>query len=197
MSIARVTIGALLLAAGCDTVFGLHRPADAPPDQFASGCSDGQGDGLLLADIVACAAAWPGSPSLRAPPTGAPCGNNRGPCAVPADACAAGWHVCGASGQVAELYSRMPPAECDGLTGTFVAAVSHCGNPTAPPCTYDVPLPCLDALTTCAEPVCCGTGCSLPSCADGVFPGATRKADTISCGMALASAVTGVLCCRD
>ena len=70
---------------------------------------------------------------MAAPPTGQRCGNGLAlPCLVPADACAAGWHVCGLQGAQV-LSNRVTRAECVTPPGRFAAALSdhrcgECGN---------------------------------------------------------------------
>lgn len=167
------------------------------------GCSDGEREGFVdrtsFPDIAGCSASWAGTPSLRAAPTDSPCGDDGGPCSAPSDACAAGWHVCLASGDPADLSIRITGGDCAAAgTGAFVAAASHCVS--IAPCDYTPPLPCL-AVAVCAEPVCCGSGCNTGTvCRAGVFAAPqTMIADDRPNGCAaLPSGIaTGVLCCAD
>jgi hypothetical protein len=101
-----------------------------------SGCSDGTREAFVdvhaFPTIAGCAAGWSLS-SMAAAPTGQRCGNGLAlPCLVPADACAAGWHVCGLRGP-RELSDRVTRAECVTPPGRFAAAISdhhcdECGN---------------------------------------------------------------------
>jgi hypothetical protein len=167
----------------------------------AIGCSDGEREGYVdltaFPTIAACAATWTGQADLRAAPTGAPCGDDLGTCNVPADACAPGWHVCASSGDVTELLA-LSASDCLNVPGRFVAASGHCLDPTA--CTYPPPgaFQCLDTSAACRQPICCGTGCSIPQCTDGVWPGKTRE-NAISgegCAITPAKNQDGLLCCR-
>ncbi len=176
--------------------------ADAPT-QNLSGCSDGQREGLAdlvkFPRIAGCAATWSGMPSMRAASTGVACGDDLGACAVPASACATGWHVCGASGAISEL-TALSVDDCHAAapTGRFLAAMSHCAN-NVDTCVYGSTLPCYDT-GWCSEPVCCGQGCSQGAgCADGVWPAGTQISadDSNGCGGLPSAADLGVLCCRN
>lgn len=176
---------------------------DATPDATMnlSGCADGQREAFVSPQqfplVAGCAATWPDTPSLRAPATGAACGDDLGSCAVPADACAAGWHVCGTSGVLAELPAVQPDECAAAGTGRFVAAMSHCTN-NVDTCEYGPTLPCFDS-DFCSEPVCCGSGCVTDQgCLDALWPGATPIATStgVGCGMFPATLAEGVLCCE-
>ena len=53
--------------------------------------------------MTACGAAWNGTKDLSEKASGTPCGNSGDTtCNTPADACAAGWHVCAADGDYKE-----------------------------------------------------------------------------------------------
>lgn len=178
-------------------------PLPDGPGPNLSGCADGQreafNDLVKFPRLAGCAAAWPGTPSLRAAATGGPCGDDLGACAVPASACATGWHLCGASGAIAEV-AAIAVADCHAAapTGRFIAALSHCADNTNL-CTYDSSLPCYDS-GWCSEAVCCGPGCSSGAgCADGIWAGATWiSADNgVGCGAQPSAADLGVLCCAN
>jgi hypothetical protein len=190
--------------------------ADGAPDAYVDliGCSDGQREGFVdtttYPTIAGCVATWNGSPSLRVAPTGVSCGDDVGSCAVPADACAPGWHVCMRSGDPTDLSSRIDEVQCGagggaGASEMFVAASSHCttcDNACSLPsdCTYVLPLGCPGgpAGTLCAQPICCGQACSgANNCRTGVFPTTTLANAQNSCGELAASTQTGVLCCAD
>jgi len=177
---------------------------DAPPPDAPDviGCADGTREGFasraMFPAIAGCAAQWSAAKDLRAAPTGATCGNAT-PCAVPADACAPGWHLCGLAGDPSELSARAAVDACTSAGGTsvdtaFVAAISHCAGF----CMYTPPLPCRPAMA-CSEPVCCGAGCRMDNiCRSGVYLDATNVGGVVTngCGAMLATDITGVLCCR-
>jgi hypothetical protein len=174
-----------------------------PPEQV--GCADGQREAFVDAaaypTIAGCLASWAGPQSMRAPRTGAACGDDRSPCAVPGDACAGGWHVCGDSGAMADLR-QISSDECEMAGGgRFSAAVSHCIAQSG--CEYDpapeAVYPCFDS-GWCSEPVCCGADCGeFGNCRDGAWPDATHIPAGIDqgCGATLSQRAGGVLCCRD
>lgn len=182
------------------------RPTDAAPDAFVDvGCADGTREGFVdhvtYPTIAGCAATWNGALSLRAARTAAACGGGVA-CAAPADACASSWHVCATSGLPSDVTTRIDSAEClsaGGASGTsFVAATSHCTS--FGPCVYTTPYGCA-ASGGCSEPVCCGPSCATTA---GCKAAAYADPDTLiagstsnGCGALLASAATGVLCCRD
>ena len=202
----------LLVAAACGRV-SFKTAIDAAPLDAASldavtisvvGCADGHREGYLdiarFARIAACNAIWVGELDLRAAPTGEQCGNDLGPCTVPADACAPGWHICARSGDVTELQV-LDVSECDNLVvGRYVAASTHCSGPA--PCAYS-PLQMFECPTgtggPCTQPICCGTDCAVPACSDGVWAGGTRENTFVAngCANTLAADQNGVLCCRD
>jgi hypothetical protein len=168
------------------------------------GCADGRREGFIdesvYPDIAGCGANWSGTLSMRAPATGAACGDGVGPCAAPADACAAGWHVCGESGSVAELRALSADACATGGKGAFFGAMSTCASQSAT-CTYDLTsaanYACYPTSLGCASPVCCGTNCgALGGCTGGIWPGWTHSG-TGACGAFAGSNVgNGVLCCK-
>lgn len=134
---------------------------------------------------------------MRAPAAGAPCGDDLGPCAVPASACATGWHVCATSGTFTEL-TAITAEECHTAApaGRFLAATSHCANNVGV-CEYGPALPCFDA-GFCGEPVCCGPGCaSSAGCPDGVWSAGTwiSASSSDGCGAQPSAQDLGVLCC--
>jgi len=177
------------------------------------GCSDGTREGFAdttaFPTIAGCVASWPGTPTMRAVRTGGVCGNNAGPCGVPADACASGWHICGDSGAPADLTARITEAQCNdaGTSASiaFVSSISHCVNcvnncvNTATDCIYSTSYTCGTTVFTCYEPVCCGLGCSTSNaCKGGVFPTMTKVGlNSVSCDAYASGLQSGVLCCRD
>ena len=179
-----------------------HGPAGPPA---VVGCADGRREGFLDVDrfprIAGCMATWADAPTLRAPATGASCGDGIGTCAAPADACAAGWHVCVSSGNPADLTSSASSEQClHAGGGYFASAMSHCNGPSST-CNYaDDPGETASCLPSawCSEPVCCGSSCARTAgCRDGVWPGATRLGSSADgCGRFRAPTVSGVLCCR-
>ena len=211
---------AIVLIAGCGRWHFDERDDasvrdDVVVDSIAAiGCSDGTREGftdrVAFPTIAGCAATWPGMPSVRAARTGTTsCGDGSAMCGVPADACAAGWHVCGDAGLPDDLTSRITAAQCDNAGTTnqvsFVAAMSHCdtclNNCMAPAtdCIITVPAACSASTLSCGEAVCCGTECAnINSCKNGVFVGATKMGQQGAvCGALGASSQSGVLCCAD
>jgi hypothetical protein len=175
----------------------------APGEPNLIGCADGRREGLIDADrypnIAGCLASWSGKLSLRAPATGAACGDGLGACAAPADACAPGWHVCASQGSFRELL-QISADECDAAGGgRFVAGLSHCGSQLscAIASSPDNGYACYDE-GHCSEPVCCGTRCSSGACTSGVWPSQTHIAvgTDQGCGAVSASRAGGILCCR-
>jgi hypothetical protein len=191
--------GAIIDAAVDASMSTVDAMPDAPVNR--SGCADGEREAFMqiadYPDIAGCAAQWAQEQSLRANPTGLPCGDDLTECATPADACAPAWHVCGRDGSIGELL-EVDPEECRTAAGQgrFVAGLSHCSASFA--CEYDLPLPCIDT-GECSEPVCCGAGCAIPGCTDGVWFGETRHSavDMVGCGQFVSAADIGILCCRD
>jgi hypothetical protein len=169
------------------------------------GCADGQREAFVsrsrFATIAGCLGSWRGTRSMRARPTGRVCGDDAGPCAVPADLCGPGWRVCGASGAIDDVR-RVSAAQCERAGGgRFSAAISHCE--TQDGCVYDTrargDYPCFDS-GWCSETVCCGADCGdLGACQDGVWPGKTHIAQGVDqgCGATSSQRAGGVLCCRD
>ncbi|TPV97253.1 MAG: hypothetical protein B7733_00465 [Myxococcales bacterium FL481] len=175
-------------------------------DPAAIGCADGQREGFAdharFADIAGCLGSWDGKKSLRAAPTNKPCGDDKGPCAVPADVCAPGWHVCGRDGKAQDLSDRVDAEACNegAGPGKFVAAISHGQAPVVcpPPPEEDTEFPCM-AKGLCSESVCCGDDCDFGSCRDAVWLDSTKisRGTAEGCGAVTAAANGGVLCCRD
>lgn len=177
-----------------------------PGEPSEVGCADGQREGFADAgrhpDVAGCLGRWKGRRSLRAKPTGRACGDDLGPCKVPADVCADGWHVCARNGDAGELRERLDAESCHrgAGPGKFVAAMSHgqsremCPPPPEP----DTVFPCY-TRDYMAEPVCCGSGCMLGRCRDAVWPGATRisKGRNEGCEQLTSVHNGGVMCCRD
>ncbi len=168
------------------------------------GCSDGQREAFVDAagfpGIAGCLGGWAGTASMRAPGTGATCGDDSGECAAPADLCASGWHLCGASGAISDL-TQVSAEQCEQAGGgRFSAALSHCETQSG--CVYDTrpdgDYGCFDR-GWCSETVCCGGDCGqFGACRDGVWPGATHIAQGTDqgCGATTSRRAGGVLCCR-
>jgi hypothetical protein len=175
--------------------------ADAMVPGGGTGCSDGQREGFVdlvrFPRIAACGATWQGSVSLRATSTGAACGDDLRTCTVPADACAAGWHVCARDGARTDL-AALSASQCqdEGGPGTFAAGTSHCA-PLMTECEYPPLLPCFES-GPCSQPMCCGQQCRGGNqCRDAFWPGETNATGTAGCGAFVADEATGVLCCAD
>ncbi|MFT3696359.1 MAG: hypothetical protein QM831_24680 [Kofleriaceae bacterium] len=196
-----------VLVAGCRFGFDA-RVADAPPIDLPApdpGCADGTREAFtdmaMYPAIAGCRAAWTGKADLRATSTGAACGNDV-TCAQPADACAAGWHLCGLAGDPGEISSRVSASQCLGEAGLWVAAMGHCNNYNNSICNYQS-YGCYATDIDCSEPVCCGEGCSTGNqCKDGVWSEGTRAAATletqsgVACGAFTSGLADGVLCCK-
>jgi hypothetical protein len=172
------------------------------------GCADGNREGLhdmaTFPGIAACLGTWTGTASLRAPSTGQACGNDlvgSSTCAVPADLCATGWHVCSSTGAVSDLKNRLTMDQCDNAGGgRYVAAISHCVAQSG--CQYDyspsADYPCFPS-GWCSESVCCGLQCrQFGACPSGVWVGDTHIAQGVDqgCAMITSRRAGGVLCCR-
>jgi hypothetical protein len=167
------------------------------------GCADGQREGLndlaRFPHVAACLGSWIDAKDLRGQPSGTACGDDLRPCSAPADLCAPGWHICGTSGDPAELQ-RLSASDCEQAGGgIYLSALSYCSG-NAGGCSYassqSEPYGCT-ASGTCSEAVCCGAGCpGYGACADGVWPGRTHViTDGDGCGGAHARTAGGVLCC--
>jgi hypothetical protein len=176
------------------------------------GCADGEREAFVdvrFVDIAGCAATWTGTPSLRAARTGTACGDDLGGCAVPADACDVGWHVCGDAGDPLDLSTRISGAECanpGGVAGRYVAALGHCVGCAnmctggEPDCVYGASYECPSSFISCSEPVCCGSMCTFAgNCHAGVFaaPGTRIGFAGRACGALTGDSQAGILCCRD
>ncbi len=177
----------------------------AAKDPAVAGCADGTReafhDETTFPRIAGCMASWTGTHSLRAPRTGAACGDATGPCAAPTDACATGWHICGVSGALSDLR-QVTGEQCEAAGGgRFSAAVSHCRTQSGcefdmtPTATYD----CFDS-GWCSEPVCCGSDCGdFGACRGGVWTDRTPipVGTDQGCGQTSADRAGGILCCKD
>jgi hypothetical protein len=174
-------------------------------DPKVIGCADGQREALTdlkkYPNIAGCLGLWKGTKSLRDKPTGHVCGNDKGECAVPADLCASGWHICSVDGTIAEVRQLSAEACANAGGGRYSAAISHCL--TQEGCECDVSdkanYPCF-AEGWCSEPVCCGKNCGdFGSCTGGVWPEATHIAQGTDQGCAATTSrrAGGVLCCKD
>jgi hypothetical protein len=181
-----------------------HIQQGAKGDPSVIGCADGQREAFVDATafpkIAGCLASWDGGKSMRAPQTGKACGDDLGPCAVPQDACAAGWHTCGASGSVAELR-QVSGQQCEQAGGgRFSAAISHCK--TQDGCNYDMSASASYECYPegwCSESVCCGADCGeFGSCTGGVWDNDTHIAQGTDqgCGNIQSNRAGGVLCCK-
>lgn len=177
----------------------------APGNPAVVGCADGQREGFIslgrFPRIAGCLASWSGPASLRLAQTGAACGDDTNACAVPADACAQGWHVCGVSGRVAELRAIDATDCANAGGGRYSGAISHCL--TQDGCEYDhspnAVYQCFDS-GWCSEPVCCGSGCSeTGACTDGVWQGGQTHIPVGTdqgCGAMRSDRAGGVMCCQ-
>ncbi len=190
----------------------LPPPAPSPGPPAVVGCASGACTAFCdVAGVHGCAASWAGAADLRAPRTGGACGGALGPCAVPADACAAGWSLCLAnpSSVPAGLASvrRMSAAQCADAREPrrFLAAMSHARAawsmlPPAPcpPAPVSDDNGCL-ASGWGAEAVCCGGGCAVPSCPNSVWMQGTRIHidESSGCGAVGSPPLGGILCCKD
>ncbi len=174
-----------------------------PGDPASVGCADGQREAFVdLAQypkLAGCIGEWGEIADLRAPATGRACGDDLGPCAVPADACAPGWHVCGASGAIAEV-AAIGQDKCEQAGGgKFVAAISHCATQNG--CSYADPNSGSYACYPngwCSEAVCCGSDCGTGVCPSGVWKDHTHIAvgTDQGCGALRSSRARGILCCK-
>jgi hypothetical protein len=169
------------------------------------GCADGQREGF--ADIkknpriAGCLGKWKGKKSLRDKPTGKACGDDGELCAVPADVCAQGWHVCGNSGETKDLKDRVSVKACHGAgPGRFNSGYSHgqTDELCPPKPTPQTIFPCTQSGIG-SEPVCCGNGCKYGKCKDGTWPGKTKisKGTSEGCGALTSDKNGGVMCCFD
>lgn len=174
-------------------------------EAMIAGCADGQREGFADVDkypsIAGCLGDWDGHENLQAPPSGTPCGDDLGKCTVPADTCAAGWHVCGSpDGLIRDLTARIGPDDCDAAgPGRFNAGLGHDGGDDVDGCIPDThDYLCLSHGFS-SEPVCCGQDCEFGMCRDGVWAGRTRISRGLAEGCRSLSAARngGVLCCTD
>jgi hypothetical protein len=222
-SLAAVSFATMVLSAGCTCGSGPYegdyfdgeRPAPLKDTKFIEsekgdpklvGCADGQREGFAdLAKhprIAGCLGEWEGTKSLRDAPTGKACGDDGEKCAVPADLCAPGWHVCGMDGKAKDITDRTSAKDCDNAgPGRFNAAVSHSISEDIDPCpkiTAATNLPCFQAGLG-SEPACCGNDCLGGKCKDGVFKGKTRisRGPSEGCGALTSNSNGGVMCCAD
>jgi hypothetical protein len=176
-----------------------------PGDPAVVGCADGQREAFVDANahprIAGCIASWEGAKSLRAAQTGARCGDDQGPCASPADACAPGWRICAANGAVADLLQIGSGEACEQAGGgRFSAGMSHCLTQSG--CEYkptpDGNYPCFDS-GWCSEPVCCGADCGdFGACTGGVWENKTHipVGTDQGCGAQTSQRAGGLLCCK-
>lgn len=223
LALASASLAALLAQSGCTCGSGPYQgdyyDGDRPNavknykfvesekgDPKVVGCADGQREGFANLEenprIAGCMGKWKEAKSLRDAPTGKACGDDGAECAVPADVCAPGWHVCGKDGKADDLNTRATQAQCDSAgPGRFNAAVSHSPTDEIDPCpriTKTTNLPCVQAGIG-AEPVCCGNNCQFGKCKDAVWKGKTRisRGTTEGCGAMTSERNGGILCCYD
>jgi hypothetical protein len=221
--VAAVPLATIVLSTGCTCGSGPYegdyfdgdRPAPLKDTKFVEsekgdpntvGCADGQREGFADVTkhprIAGCFGEWDGTKSLRDKPTGKACGDDGEKCAVPADVCAPGWHVCGVEGKAKDITDRTTAKDCDNAgPGRFNAAVSHSISEEIDPCpkiTAATTLPCFQAGLG-SEPVCCGNDCLGGKCKDGVFKGKTQisRGTSEGCGAVTSNSNGGVLCCAD
>ncbi|MFT3696358.1 MAG: hypothetical protein QM831_24675 [Kofleriaceae bacterium] len=172
-----------------------------------TGCADGTREAFVdtakYPEIAGCSGTWSGQLDLRGTGTGAACGNSLGPCAMPADVCSPGWHVCGTTSNPSEVSSRITAQQCLSEPGLWTLAMSHCytevGNAN---CDYSL-FPCYADSVSCSEAACCGADCSQGNdCKDGIYPGVTRisglndMTTAPNCGAFSSNTSDGLLCCR-
>jgi hypothetical protein len=218
VSVARQVLVVCAMAACGRLGFAPHHdaPSAPPPDEAVQpvdalavdpvGCADHTREAYVdlarFPTIAGCAATWLGAKDLRAPATGAACGNDGTACVAPADACAAGWHICVTGGDATELRTALTGSQCDAEPGSYVAAASHC-TPPVQTCTLGMtvfPCPTNAGYVPCTQPICCGTTCdAVNACQDAVWPGQTHENAAMgpSCGTTLPTSQDGVLCCVD
>jgi hypothetical protein len=183
-------------------------PTTGPP--AVVGCADGTCEAFCSsAGVHGCSASWNGNMSMRTPATGKPCGGALGLCSSPSDACAAGWTLCMSNFSVSSVVAfraGITDAECATGDGRrFVAAMQH-ANPAwssippnpCPPAPQDTDNGCA-ADGWGAEPVCCGSNCTVPSCPNDIWMGGTRIhiGTNEGCGGLTSQFVNGVLCCKN
>jgi hypothetical protein len=184
---------------------GVKYKESAKGDPAVIGCADGQREGF--ADIkknpriAGCVGKWKGTKSLRDKPTGKACGDDGEMCTVPADVCAAGWHVCGNTGEAKDIKDRVSVKACHGAgPGRFNAGMSHgqTDELCPPKPTPKTIFPCTQSGYG-SEPVCCGNGCKFGKCRDGTWPGKTKisRGTSEGCGAVTSDANGGVMCCFD
>lgn len=159
------------------------------------GCSDSKRDGFLdttvFPRIAGCLGDWTEG-SMRATKTGVACGNDFPVrCNVPADLCAAGWHVCGTPPYgPTDVSAKITNAQCTAeTTGSFLAAL---GDLECDPCS-----------STGFGVVCCGSAC-IQQNGSCVWENATPWAGEVGTHTNLCSDVYntyptawGALCCMD
>ncbi|MEM9453649.1 MAG: hypothetical protein AAGF11_05690 [Myxococcota bacterium] len=221
--LAAVPLATAVLSAGCTCGSGPYegdyfdgeRPGSMKGVKFVEsdkgdpkliGCADGQREGFADLKkhprVAGCIGEWDGTKSLRDKPTGKACGDDGQKCAVPADLCAPGWHVCGNAGKAKDITDRASVEDCSNAgPGRFNAAVSHSISEEIDPCpkiTAATTLPCFQAGLG-AEPVCCGNDCLSGKCKDGVWKGKTMisRGTSEGCGAVTSSSNAGVMCCFD
>ncbi len=158
----------------------------------ASGCADGTRDSFTpiaqYPGIAGCDAAWNAS-SMRAAATGVACGASLGDCAVPADACGSGWHVCATPPYgPSDVSGKVTVTQCLAQPGAYAMAV---GDRSCEPCTL---------LGSGAA--CCGATCVQQN-GDCIYPAMTAWFGVINSHVNLCADIEskssgrGVLCCVD
>lgn len=172
----------------------LHGPAHDPS---RAGCADGTREAFHDLDrhprVAGCIAAWDGALDLRTATTGAACGDAAGRCAAPADACAPGWHLCGATGARRELADLDIVACTHAGPGRYLAAAASCVGEDA--CAEPPDMLACPAEGACAAAVCCGSSCRTQPTCDASLARLPHGPE--SCAAAPGDPTRGVLCCAD
>jgi hypothetical protein len=189
-----------------DTMVNVKFVESAKMDPALAGCADGQREGFAdmtrFPRVAGCMGKWTDAKNLRDAPTGKACGDDGEVCAVPADVCAPGWHVCGSKGDPKDIRDRLDGDGCHAAgPGRFNAAMSHSPTDEIEPCpiiTASTKLPCVQAGLG-AEPVCCGDSCLYGKCKDGVWKDKTKisRGTSEGCGSVTSDHNGGVMCCYD
>ena len=206
---------AIRLALDHHTVLVSQATLDEPQPAILPiiGCADGHRELFLdlekFPSIAGCFGTWAGVADPRDSPRGQRCGDDVGPCVVPADVCASGWHVCGRSGRSTDLSLRLSADEChEAGPGRFIAAFSHAPSDEIGECpTGPIPvMPCSEQGLG-AEPACCGSDCRFGLCKNAVWKHGTpiswapedSDAGKLAEGCRRITSPTngGVLCCSD
>jgi hypothetical protein len=169
---------------------------------FSTGCADGVREGFtnqeIYPDIASCLATWE-EQSMRTTRTGALCGNNLGPCMVPEDACAPGWHLCMKNGWPGDLADRVSGEDCGSpIAGDTRFLGGSSVQDESGGCT--LPLTC-NNITYYNGVVCCGSSCldycSVSGPCNCVWSGMSFRAGWPCDSVYGDSVNSGALCCQD